>query len=93
MAGTRKTTEVKALTTQVTYAFCETITATGATPWHIRKLSDKGIKIGGGADTPALCGRVVSWDIGVKMTPGQIQNTCHKCVAIWDRENGNERAD
>ena len=49
------------------YSFCETVTATGSSPWHIRKLSDNGPKYGGEADTPALCGRTVAWDVDCEM--------------------------
>ena len=50
--------------TKPTFAYCETV---GATPWspnHIRKVTT-GLKTGGGADTPALCGRDLhgGWDI------------------------------
>jgi hypothetical protein len=48
------------------YSFCETATAGAKTPWHIRVLTAKGRKLGGGADTPALCGREVSWDLNAK---------------------------
>jgi hypothetical protein len=43
-------------------AFCERVTATATSPKHIRKLSERGLITGGGADTPALCGAVVAWD-------------------------------
>ncbi len=38
------------------YAFCESVTGIGR--WHIRRLSEKGLKLGGGIDTPTLCKRV-----------------------------------
>jgi hypothetical protein len=50
------------------YAFCETVTAGPLSKWHIRKLSDKGPKFGGGADTLSLCGTTITWDIDVKIT-------------------------
>ena len=45
------------------FAYCESIYANGETPWHIRKLTKKGKRLGGGADTKALCGRYVAWDL------------------------------
>jgi len=38
------------------YTYCESVHGIG--PWHIRKLSDKGPKFGGGIDTQSLCGMV-----------------------------------
>jgi hypothetical protein len=34
------------------YAFCESALASSLSPWHIRKLSGVGRKLGGGIDTP-----------------------------------------
>ncbi|MFE6967239.1 hypothetical protein ACFVAJ_19325 [Agromyces sp. NPDC057679] len=45
------------------YTYCETATAGPTTPNHIRELSEQGMKTGGGADTKALCGREVAWDL------------------------------
>ena len=41
---------------------CETQYATPLSPEHLRQITAAGPKIGGGADTTALCGRVVAWD-------------------------------
>jgi len=43
------------------YSWCETITSSGR--YHIRRLSDKGRKVNGGADTISLCGLRPAWDI------------------------------
>ena len=62
-------------------SFCETIHATGTSPWHIRNLTDKGRKLGGGADTAALCGREVAWDLEVEVSPQQLgDGVCSKCA-------------
>lgn len=63
-------------------SFCETVTATGATPWHLRRLSEKGCKYTGGADTPALCGRTVCWDVEVDVTAEHLKHACRKCVEV-----------
>ena len=64
------------------YSFCETVFASSSSPWHIRPLTAKGKKLGGGADTVALCGRVVAWDLNVKMTGFHLShNACKACLA------------
>jgi hypothetical protein len=60
------------------YAYCETI---AAYVWHIRPLTKIGLKLSGGADTPALCEANVLWDINVKidtLSPawGEVCRTC-----------------
>lgn len=54
---------------KVEFAFCEAMTASATSPWHIRPLTAVGKKLGGGADTPALCGRKVSWDLQGDVKP------------------------
>lgn len=50
----------------MTYSFCESVHASGRSRWHIRRLTEKGKKLGGGIDTKSLCGVVtVGWDLGV----------------------------
>lgn len=62
------------------FSFCETISATGTSPWHIRQLTDKGLKLGGGADSKSLCGREVAWDLEVEITRHHlIYNSCRRC--------------
>jgi len=69
------------------YSFCESVTATGTSPWHIRKLTDKGRKRGGGADTPALCGRVVHWDRQVSINEiTNVNSICKKCTEEYDKQ-------
>jgi hypothetical protein len=63
------------------FAFCETIHATGISPWHIRKLTNKGLKFGGGADTKALCGREVSWDLELDIREDHLDDRC--CRKCW----------
>jgi hypothetical protein len=65
------------------YSYCETVTAGSTTPWHIRVLSDKGKKLGGGADTPALCGRTVAWDLNVDITTMNLTGACTKCREVY----------
>ena len=61
------------------YAFCEAATASGSTPWHIRPLTAAGKKLSGGADTPALCGRIVAWDIAVRIVETSLATACPRC--------------
>jgi len=69
------------------YSFCETVTASSVSPWHIRELTAVGRKLGGGADTLALCGREVSWDLsgGVKIFEHRMR-ACSSCWIIYERE-------
>lgn len=62
------------------YSFCETLYAGPYGRWHIRKLSDKGQKLGGGADTTSICGTVVSWDLKVPITYIHLQHCCPECA-------------
>lgn len=68
------------------FSFCESVTATAQQPWHIRMLTDKGIKLGGGADTKALCGVKVQWDLDVPITEHHLNNNvCRKCYEEYIR--------
>lgn len=67
------------------YSFCETVTAGPTTPWHIRRLTEAGRRLGGAADTPALCGRAVSWDLQVTITPHHLGHACPECGAALRR--------
>jgi len=53
------------------YAFCEPVTASSRSRWHIRLLTEAGRLESGGADTPSLCGRDMAWDLG----PADVQST------------------
>ena len=69
------------------YSFCEAVTATSFSKWHIRRLSRVGQKFGGGADTPALCGRKVSWDLKAEVNPEMVDDwTCFTCREIYKDE-------
>jgi hypothetical protein len=61
------------------YAYCETVTATAISKWHIRKLTEVGKKLSGGADTPALCGRKVCWDRALDIIDSDKDFVCEKC--------------
>jgi hypothetical protein len=65
------------------YSFCETVHVGSHSRWHIRKLSNVGQKFSGGADTPALCEAVVSWDLKTKITEISLKNACSKCLVIY----------
>jgi hypothetical protein len=66
------------------YSYCETWTAGSNTPWHIRKLTDAGKKLGGGADTPSLCNRTVDWDVNCPFdTKNRIIPVCKKCKDVY----------
>ncbi len=69
------------------FAFCESVGASGRSPWHIRPLGPAGLKPGGGIDTPPLCKRFTGgWDLLVKIRPAHFKQqkderriVCPKC--------------
>ena len=71
------------------FAFCESVTAGSKSRWHIRQLTDIGKKLGGGCDTPALCGRQVSWDVNcpvVYPSPVFEDGVCSTCAEVYKDE-------
>jgi len=67
------------------HAFCETINAAPLSKWHIRPLTKVGLKLGGGADTKALCGKSVAWDLQVDITDRHLKSSsCPKCREIYE---------
>jgi len=81
-----KTAEVPADNTG--YSFCESIHAGAYTPWHIRKLSEAGRKLGGGVDTTTLCGITMQgWDRKVEISNRLLKTACVKCVGEYERLN------
>lgn len=73
------------------YSFCERVWAGPRSPWHIRRLSPIGRKLGGGIDTPSLCGRIVppegkGWDLDVEITPHHLTHSCKLCVEVYRQE-------
>jgi hypothetical protein len=66
-----------------TYSFCESVHATGTSPWHIRKLDTEGKKLGGGITTSSLCGRVTrGWDLEAPITRHHLGS--HVCPGCRD---------
>jgi len=71
------------------HRFCEGVWATGAGPWHIRKLGPKGECLGGGIDTESLCGHVrvgQGWDLSVEITDHHLGHACKKCVELYRKD-------
>ncbi len=72
------------------FSFCESVFASSKPWWHIRALTAKGRKTGGGADTLSLCGRAVSWDLDVEITDHHLKmNTCTACSAEYSSRQAN----
>jgi hypothetical protein len=71
------------MNTNVEYSFCEAATAGSISRWHIRPLTSIGKKLGGGADTLALCGRQVSWDVNCNVHPAALEGACPACAEIY----------
>lgn len=72
------------------FSFCESIHASSYSPWHLRKLTAVGKKIGGGIDTPSLCGIVErGWDLEVEITEFHLdKNTCLNCLRAYKKLTG-----
>lgn len=66
------------------YSFCESVWATSVSRWHIRKLTSKGRKLGGGADTEALCGLTVAWDLNSPISDAYLQHACPECARAYN---------
>jgi hypothetical protein len=79
--------EPEVQTPALRFAFCETITASSISPWHIRRLTSRGKKLGGGADTPALCGRKVAWDLELEVSMHHLTQCCPKCSQLYREEH------
>ncbi len=73
-----------------THAFCEADTAGPFSPWHIRLLTDAGLKLGGGADTESLCGRRVSWDRKIAISPRLLREACLNCSRLYAASSGKD---
>jgi hypothetical protein len=72
--------------------FCESVHATGNSPWHLR-LREGEKKLTGGVDTDSLCGRVKAphgWDL--KVEPRQIgiehDFVCSRCREKYREQTG-----
>ncbi len=80
------------------FSFCESSLASSMSPWHIRALTDAGLKLHGGIDTSSLCGRVKSmstgfggWDLEVPLTSGldgwlERGIVCLTCADMYKKE-------
>ena len=70
------------------YSFCESVTASSISPWHIRRLTDVGRKLGGGIDTSSLCGLVkppYGWDLSADLNTDSNGHLCRACVMAYAR--------
>lgn len=79
---------------EVKYSFCESVWASSISRWHIRRVGDEGIHLGGGAPGPPLCGIMgdqwSGWDLDVKLAKYNVDNVaCRECARIY-REEHNE---
>lgn len=63
------------------FAFCEAITSLSNIR-HIRQLTEHGYKYEGGADTPSLCNKTVSWDIRIPYNKIHLEHCCQECAKI-----------
>lgn len=75
-----------------TYSFCESVHASGASPWHIRKLDAAGLKLSGGITSNSLCDRVrmpYGWDLRTEVDSENVARlvagkaVCVICASVW----------
>jgi hypothetical protein len=70
--------------TEFAFVFCESVYATSTSPWHIRRLGPKGLRLTGGIDTPSLCNRVQKgWDLMVKISTAHLTHVCAECADAY----------
>lgn len=88
------------------YAFCEPVTATPTSFWHLRLVGPEGIKLGGGIPGPVLCGRDLrnGWDLQSEVTVDSVVTgsqprpsdgrifVCPKCAAAYLRTQAETEA-
>lgn len=67
------------------FAFCENVTASSTSAFHIRMLSGRGLQPSGSADTMALCGSHVAWDVPGIVNEATIADdrTCRRCLMLF----------
>lgn len=70
----RRTTKAPKESPTPDYTFCEDVGAGPVTPWHIRKIGDDRVRLGGGIPGPALCGSDLhgGWDRSTVVTPENV---------------------
>lgn len=89
-----KGVDVSSASDSTAFSFCESITASGQSRWHIRPLTEVGRKLGGGIDTAALCGfpkprqsppgegeGCGGWDLNVDIT--DLTHCCPTCADAY----------
>lgn len=74
------------------YSFMEFVFASSISRWHIRKLTDKGKKFGGGIDTAPLCGQkhddgklINGWDVRADINDRRHDD--HTCLGCLEKYN------
>ncbi len=80
----------------MSYSFMEFVYASSISRWHIRKLTDKGQKFGGGIDTAPLCGHkhndgglINGWDLKVDINDRRHDDhTCLECLDEYSKMPG-----
>jgi len=85
----------------MTFSFCEPVWATPTSRIHIREHEGER-KVGGGINTPTLCGRMMNygWDLEGEVTVERIDArlaaetgpTCPDCALAWKIRHGYAQA-
>lgn len=88
------------------FSFCESSLASSMSPWHIRVLTEVGLRPSGGVDTTSLCGRVKpysivggfgGWDLHVRPAPDlgpwlKRGSVCIACAELYKKEQAMDKA-
>jgi len=80
------------------YAFCEPVTASSHSRWHIRKVGPEGLKLGGGASAP-LCfpergwDWINGWDLEVAITEQHLGCACQMCRKLYEEQKNASEGD
>lgn len=70
----------------IKFSLCEPSCAIANGIWHIRRLTKVGQKLGGGIDTPSLCGHVKTkqgWDLETEICQ-ELFNKRWICKGCWE---------
>ena len=78
------------------FTYCESSGAQANSKWHIRKLDERGRKLGGGIYSESLCKYLQpisgngwgGWDLQTKITDQNLEIACEKCAEIYRELNG-----
>lgn len=69
-------------------SYCESVSASGNSKWHLRNTISGDRMLGGGINTPSLCGFVrppYGWDLVTLVSTMHDKHTCKHCLIARDQ--------